>query len=109
MTSRVPKPDPRSPARPVPPNPPDRAALADVGEELQRTDPELAASLARLGVPRGGWLWLAVGGGPVALLVLGVLGGPAALGIAGVVLVVAVPLLVCLVLSGGGDPGGPES
>ena len=86
----------------------DRAVLADLDEELRRTDPELAASLARLGVPSGLWLWLAITGGLAALFLLGVLAGPAALGIAGIVLALAGPLLVCVVLSGGEDPGGPE-
>ena len=108
MTSRAPKPTLRRRSRPPRPGPRDRAALADLDEELRRTDPELAASLTRLGVPPGLRLWLAITGVLAALLLLGVLAGPAALGIAGIVLALAGPLVVCLVLSGGEEPGGPE-
>jgi Protein of unknown function (DUF3040) len=106
VTSRAPKPTLRSRARPAPPGPRDRGALADLDEELRRTDPELAASLARLGVPSGLWLWLSIVGGLAALLLLGVLAGPAVLGIAGIVLAVTGPLLVCLAVAGGEDPDG---
>jgi Protein of unknown function (DUF3040) len=84
---------------------PEREALADLRDELQRSDPELAGSLARLGVPRGLRLGLALGGGLAALLLLGALAGPGALGVAGIGLAVAGPLLVALALPPGGRPG----
>ena len=85
--------------------PAERTALADVRDEIDRCDPQLAAAFDRLRPRTPRWCWLAwaaglcLAAGAVALLGMLAVGGLA------MVLVLGSPLVAVLTFAGGDGPG----
>ena len=82
----------------------ERHALADLRDDLRRADPELAASLAGLGVPSPVLWWLGTCGAVLVAVLAVWFGGLRVLGVLAFVLVFGAPLLVGLA---GPAPDGP--
>ena len=88
----------------MPLSPDERTVLADVCDELDRSDPRLAESFGRLRPRHSGWWWaasltaLAIVAAAIGLL------GPIALGALAMLLVVGSPLAVALAPRAGDGP-----